>query len=94
MADPEEMRRNPAVRSTSIGVGSAANKKKIEEWKEYPAPLHATGGADRLSDEADVANLERYRPTWRLPAAQHAQRADFREDVLLSFRSDRCRNIC
>lgn len=62
MPTQEEMRRNPAGAVDKHRGWERRNKKKIEEWKNIQLRLHATGGADRLADESDVANLERYRP--------------------------------
>jgi len=58
-ADPGRDAPQPGRCGRQASGWERRNKKKIEEWKNIQLRLHATGGADRLSDEADVANLER-----------------------------------
>ena len=62
MPTQAEMRRNPAGAVDKHRAWERRNKVKIKEFKNIELRLHASGGASRLSDEGDVASIERFRP--------------------------------
>ncbi len=64
MLTQAELRRNPVGAADKLRGWEAKYKQDVLEWKNLRLRLHASGQIDDVPDARDVANLERFRPTY------------------------------